>query len=257
MADQAGQQTPDGTWRWNGTEWVPNFPTLPNAPGVAWARPYESPRLRFNLVSIFLVAYIAAQLVSVLADVLLLALLAQEETITDNQVFVADFLARVAAILYVATFASAVVFFSMWLHRVVRNMPALGSSDPRWSPTGAVVRCFIPIFNWFHPLLGTLDAWRASDPTRRFLDFGARKAIHTPLVFAAWWVLWLIGAFLSNVGSRLTNSDDLGTFTTGEWMSLAGDVLSIGAAGLLILVVHQVTDRQDFKSELIASGQLA
>jgi len=109
-----------------------------------------------------------------------------------------EMLAIVSAIALVVTFVPAVAFFCMWLHRAVQNMPALGSSDPRWSPGGAVGRGFVPILNFVHPLFSVLDAWRGADPSRRRLDVTERRAIRAPTLIVAWWVLWLAGSWGGN-----------------------------------------------------------
>ena len=150
--------------------------------GVAWARPYESPHDRSKFVTIGLLATAGALFVSIVVDGMVIAMVAQD-TVSDTESSVAQALATGSSILSFATIVPAVVFFGRWLHRIVRNMPALGSPDARWSPSGAVWRCFLPIFSLYHPLLATRDAWRASDPAQRFLDVGARGALHVPMLF--------------------------------------------------------------------------
>ena len=256
MADQSGQLKPDGTWLWNGTEWVPNLAMTGQSPEVAWARPYESPRHRAMFLTIFLFATIVAFLVEILVDILLIGLVAQESEVSDAQYSFVEILNVVSLILYYATSIPAFVFLCMWVHRIVRNMPALGSPDARWSPSGAVWRSVLPVFSWFHPLRSTLDAWRASDLARRFMDVTARKAIGAPMLFWGWWALWLIGNYGSALGDRLIDNDSFDVARAGVWINGLGDVLLIVATGLAIVVVNEVTARQDRKSQLIASGQL-
>ena len=112
---------------------------------------------------------------------------------TDAQVLVEGLVALIALIVYYGSFVPAIVFFCMWDHRVIRNMPALGSSDPRWTPSGAVVRCFIPFLNLVHPVWSVLDAWRGSDPSARWTSVQARKAMGVPSLITGWWAAWLIG----------------------------------------------------------------
>jgi hypothetical protein len=154
-----------------------------------------------------------------------------------------------AALAFVGTFVPAIVVYCVWLHRIVRNMPALGAADPRWSPGGAVGRCFVPIFSFVHPLFSVLDAWRGSDPGRRWLDVAARRAIPAPRLMVAWWVLWLASEWGGNVLNW--------TGTVGAVLDTLRGTAFVGAAVLAILVVRKVTVRQDRKHELISSGQLA
>jgi Domain of unknown function (DUF4328) len=256
MAQQVGQLSPDGAWLWNGSEWVRNLPSGAQSHPVAWARPYESPQYRSKFVTIFILTNIGALVVAILADVLEIALLAQG-AVSVTESTIAQGLATASSILYYVTLVPGIVFFCLWLHRIVRNMPSLGSPDARWSPSGAVWRCFLPIFNLFHPLVGTRDAWRASDPSQRFLDLGRRFGLDIPLFFAGWWALWLLGPLTVDLGDGMTTSNDMQTFTLGIWIDGLGNLMLILSAGLAIRVVREITQRQDRKNELIASGQLA
>jgi len=176
---------------------------------------------------------------------------------TDAQVIVEGLVALIALIVYYGSFIPAIVFFCMWDHRVVRNMPALGSPDPRWSPSGAVVRCFIPFLNLIHPLSSVLDAWRGADPSTRWTHVQARKGFGVPSLITGWWAAWLIGGWASNIGGRMTNSDTSSVVLAGAWISILASLVLVGAAALAIMVVRDVTARQDCKHELITSGQLS
>jgi hypothetical protein len=240
----AGQISPDGKWLWNGAQWVPYQQPAPTP--VTWARPYESARARASYAVVALAASCAGIALLGTAGIVLEVEPAQ---MSDSQNLVVGLLSLVALLVFFGTYIPAIVFFLMWLHRVVRNMPALGAPDPRWSPGGAVGRCFIPFLNLFHPLYSVLDAWRGSDESRRFLDVAARKAIATPRVIAIWWSLWLAGAVASYINRQLSGGVSI-------VLDIVGGVGFIGAAVFAIQVVRQLTDRQDRKSEMIRSGQL-
>ena len=133
-------------------------------------------------------------------------------------------------------------------------MPALGAADPRWSPAGAVRRCFIPFMNLFHPLWGTLDAWRGADQSQRWIDVTARKRLRPPLVITGWWSAWLIGNWVAGFGSGLVGASNT---AAGDLLNAVGLTIVIAAAVLAVLVVREVTSRQERKQELIATGQLS
>jgi hypothetical protein len=141
----------------------------------------------------------------------------------------------------------------MWVHRSVRNMRVLGSPDSRWSPAGAVGRCFIPFLNLVHPMRSVQDAWRGADPSSLRLDVAARKGLRSPPLIAGWWASWLIGNWIASVGSRFVGGSDS---IAADFIEMVGFAVIIGAAVLAILVVRDVTARQDRKQELIASGRL-
>ena len=224
--------------------------------GPAWARPYESARQRATLVTIFLLASVLALVVGIAFDIVDIAYL-RTAAPGDSFTLVEAALGITYLLAFYATLIPAVIFFCVWLHSVVRNMPALGARDPRWSPAGAVVRSFIPFLNLVHPLWSTLEAWRGADPETRWIDARARKAIRAPLLISAWWALWLIGAVTSQVASRMSSSADTGTQVTGLALDIVSNLALIGAAVLAVLVVREVTARQDHKNELIAGAQLA
>lgn len=225
---------------WNGTQWVPN-PYRP-APMPPMAAPYESAAARAGIASIFMYVSIAGTVLLVVASVAI-------DLVTDPNNLGVGLLSLLAFIVWIGTFVAAIVFFCMWLHRVVRNMPSLGAPDPRWSPARAVVYCFIPFIWFIHPLFSVLDAWRGADTSRRWLDQGTRRTLRTPQLLVAWWVAWLGGSFLSNIGGRFTGP-------VGVVFDVTGGVAQIVAVVLVVMVIRQLTARQDQKNELITSGQL-
>jgi hypothetical protein len=176
---------------------------------------------------------------------------------SDTQTILEGVLALGALIVYYGSYIPAIVLFCMWLHRAVRNMPALGAFDPRWSPAGAVGRCFIPFVNLAHPMSGALEAWRGADPGRRWIDVRTRMRISPPPVIIGWWSLWLIGHVLVAISPGVQRGADPATQVTGLWIDVLGTVLLVVSGVLAILVVRELTARQDRKHELIASGTLA
>lgn len=225
---------------WDGAQWVPNpYRPTPMPPMTA---PYESAAARAGFASIFIYASIAGIALLVVASVAL-------DLVSDPNNLAVGLLSLVAFIVWIGTFVAAIVFFCMWLHRVVRNMPSLGAPDPRWSPARAVVYCFIPFISLIHPVFSVLDAWRGADTSRRWLDQGTRRTLRTPPLLIAWWVAWLAGSYLSNIGSRFTGP-------TALVFDVVGGVAQIVAAVLVVMVIRQLTARQDRKNELITSGQL-
>lgn len=228
---------------WNGTQWVPN----PNRP-VAYppvSAPYESAAARAGIASILIYANIAGVVVlsafSIVNDLI--------PNPNNNQALLVGLFALLALLAYFGTFIAAIVFFCMWLHRIVRNMPALGAPDPRWSPTRAVVYCFIPIVWLVHPLWSVLDAWRGADASRRWLDKGSRRTLRAPGLIVAWWAAWLIGSYATNIASRINGP-------VAVPFDVIGGAAQIVAAVLVVMVIRMVTARQDRKNELITSGQL-
>lgn len=243
MQQTGGQISPDGYWMWNGTQWVPNPYRAVAAPVFI---PYESGRYRANVASI-LVASNVLGVVLITATNLTIDLMPNPN---DQQSLVIGAMALISLPVFYGTLIGAAVCYAMWLHRVIRNMPALGSPDPRWTPARAVTYCFIPIATLFFPVWAVLDAWRGGDASRRWLDRNARRTLRAPALITGWWSAWLIGGYALNIGSRVTGSG-------GAFFDLLGALGLCVAAWLCILVIRDVTARQERKNGLIAAGQLA
>lgn len=250
------QVSPDGRWIWNGVQWVPNQQPVAAPYGKPWLRPYESARFRALFVVVFLAVNAGALVVGIALDLGLIAIGGNLDNPNQAGVIAVGLVALAFLALYYGSLVPAIVLFSMWLHRVVRNMPALGTPDPRWSAAGAVGRCFVPFLNFVHPLLSVTDAWRGSDERYRWTPLETRLSLGTPNLIALWWASWLAGRVLTTFTARMTNSNDPGTVVAGAGIDIFGTVLTIGAAVLAILVVRRLTARQDNKYQLIASGAL-
>ena len=254
MIEQPQQVSPDGKWLWNGVQWVPNM-----APGVSagpLARPYESARFRSMFVTVFLAVNAGGLVLLILVDLVLIAAHGSIDSLDQGAAVIAGLLSVAALIVYYGSFVGAVVVFCMWLHRVVRNMPSLGAVDPRWTPGGAVVRCFIPFMNLIHPFLSVLDAWRGSETTVWTVQIDTRRRFLTPGLLIAWWVLLLVGRVVGAFSSRLVNSNDAGTVAGGALIDTFSNAAVVAAALLAIMVVRRLTARQDRKYELVVTGQL-
>jgi hypothetical protein len=212
-------------WYWDGVRWVPYRQPVA---GMPLSRPFESARLRATILTICLAANAFGIVLLALFNLLVIAAGGVTNTTNDTQTLLVGLVALLAIVVYFGSFIVTIVFFCMWDHRVVRNMPALGSPDPRWSPAGAVGRCFIPFLNLLHPYWSVLDAWRGADPTLRWSDRPARQRIGAPRLLAGWWACWLIGSWTSNISGRLSNSSDPATVIASSWVAIAAD-LSLSA----------------------------
>lgn len=238
---------------WNGAQWVPN-PYRPAAAGQ-WGPPYESARFRATMASVFLVANAVAVALTIGWDFLNIAYL-QAERPDSAFTLMWGLLALAALGLAYGTLIPAIVFFCMWVHRVVRNMPALGSPDWRRPPGWSVGLSFVPIANLLYPYWAVLDAWRASDPRWRWLNLQARKALGVPALLFGWWALWLLANGASRVAYFMARYGDNQGKVNASLVDVAGAVSLIGAAALAILVIRDLTAQQELKHELIASGRL-
>lgn len=273
MASQIGQVSPDGRYRWNGAQWVPVVAAAPVSAdgrwswnGVQWvpnpvpylyARPFESPRFRAMFTMVLLALNAFALLVGMVFSFGLFANGGDLKSGGDTAVLAFGLLALAYLVLYYGSLIPTIVLFCMWLHRVVRNMPILGAPDPRWTPGQAVGRCFLPFLNLVHPLYSVIDAWRASDPSTLHAIQPIRLRRPVPPLIIGWWTAWLAGRILALISNPMTSSTDSGTVASGALVGVVANGVTMVAAGLAILVVFELTKRQDLKQELIESGRLA
>lgn len=209
--------TPDGRWYWDGQRWQPVV-----QPGPAWARPFARADTRAYASITFLVLAAAGAGLFLLVEGLFLAYL-----LLPSPVF-----AEVAGPAYLlgqyATFAglvSSAVAVPMWTHSAYRNLPALGATGLRWSPTWAAAGWFIPIAQLAVPLLVAHELSARTSGDRP-----------SPLL-VPWWAAWLGGYVLGFV------SNQLGSFAHIV-VAVLSDLALVGAAVLLILVIHDTTRRQ-------------
>jgi len=86
--------------------------------------------------------------------------------------------AAVACGYYMAQGALAVAFL-VWVHRVVKNLPALGAHHMSYTPGWAVASFFIPIVCLYAPYQAIQEAWRASEPLA-YLRARARGRMRGP-----------------------------------------------------------------------------
>jgi hypothetical protein len=219
----AALYSPDGRWYWDGGQWLPVA-----APPPAWARPYAQPESRATAAVTLVGVAIAGMVLLLLEQGSLLAVY-----LTDFQGSALDqangLLAAAAFFVYWAGLVGGAIAVPMWMHRCVRNLPALGATRTGWSPAWAVWGWFIPFANLAIPYLVVRELWRQ-------VHLDARPAF--PLV-GVWWALWVVG----QVGLLVTGTV-LSATLAGFVVGIAIDLATVAAGVLLIVIIRQVTRRQ-------------
>ena len=139
----------------------------------------------------------------------------------------------------------ALLFFGLWLGRVVANVPALGGGLPRTTPTRAFVSTLIPILN-LRTVPGIVqDVLYRLDPTGGgifmvgiawvglvgswILSFAADKYLQLRITFDAFNAT-SVGAFVSSIRQLLTAAVVIDVIT--------GALIAIGAIVLVMLIVR-------------------
>lgn len=139
------------------------------------------------------------------------------------------------------------VFFLWWLRRATCNAPALGPSEPEFSPGWSIGWWFVPFANWVQPARVVAQAWRVGDPSLG-VDSGTgyRRASLTPWI-PIWWITYAIGVSLwagawDAMDDPIFSRDD---YVDLSWFALATDVIVAASAGMALWVVHTISQRQD------------
>jgi hypothetical protein len=139
-----------------------------------------------------------------------------------------------------------VIFFITWFFRAAKNNEALGRTLPRFGPGWAIGAWFIPFANFVIPVLIAQDLWRGSDPSAPRDDVHWRARPGSSLI--SWWWATLIVSRVSFFFGRGELDDE--NLTVDEIRSnvdagALGNVLTVAAAVLAIMVVRRITERQE------------
>ncbi len=132
------------------------------------------------------------------------------------------------------------IVFLTWFYRAYANVEALGHSRERTSGW-AIGVWFIPFASLVWPYQMTQEIFRKSQPrSDEEVVFGA-----VPPFVLAWWVFWVIDNIFGQVVFRVSNSETLSGLETATVMAMVHNGIAIGSAGLAILVVRALTERQE------------
>ena len=161
----------------------------------------------------------------------------------------------VIAWIQLALYALTAMLFLLWVYRAHRNLPRMGANDPTYSPGWAVGWWFVPIANYWMPLLVMSEIWRGSDPAYTDSSRSWRSAPVAPQL-GIWWALWALGGMFGGillfVSLRGVNTlENLRLLTVGV---LVSDLLTLGAAVLAIWIVRAIDARQSQKLASLGLG---
>lgn len=227
------------------------------AAGLAASEPFVSAHGRAMVVTGLFVAYIVAAFLSIASTVMQLAtdpiVLASGDG-ADEQLTLNDLLMLLVGLAFFLVYVALAVAFLMWLHRVCRNVPALGNpkSGVEHSPGWAVGSFFVPFVNLVVPYKAVKEVWVKSDPAvRTGDDFMFAQPSSTPLVLG-WWVAWLVKNAANNISLRLMSKGTPDTQVFVGGVDIISDLLGILAAVLAVAVVRGIDRRQAERARHVA-----
>lgn len=222
-------------------------------------RPYESGHLRALLVITFLALGAAVNLLSLIVNVALTGTLGGADDLNATYEFgesLTEVLYVLVALLHIVIFVITAVLFLMWLHRVYRNLPALGAQSMETTPGWAVGYFFIPFANLVKPFHVVREIWNKSDPQAETLEGFGSYSSGTPALVGWWWAFWIIANVSARIADRIAgDSETVGGMILAARLGIAADVLFLVAGVLAILVVRKIDERQEAKARLTGTHE--
>jgi hypothetical protein len=111
----------------------------------------------------------------------------------------------------------------------------------------------VPILNSWRPKQIANDIWRASDPDATPNQGTDWQGDDVPKLYLGWWLAYLAANYLYSTSLRLSlAAEDVGDLQTVNSVFLAGDILSVLAGVLAVLVVRRTTARQTARATRLA-----
>ncbi len=160
----------------------------------------------------------------------------------------------VAGVTLLATIVT-IVFFIRWFRRAYLNLPALGAASLRFKSWWTIGGWFIPIANLFRPKEIANDIWRASKPDAPPQQGLLWHGTDVPTLFVWWWLFFLVGNWLDNIGLRVdVSADDLDGYRHAAGISMVADVIDAVGAVLAVFVVRRTTSRQESRAALLSEA---
>lgn len=140
------------------------------------------------------------------------------------------------------------IFFLIWLNKANKNLTPLGADYLEFTSGWAVGWWFIPFANLVKPFQVVKEVWRESDPeVAESSGFLSNVAGGAPGYIALWWGLWIASNVANNIAASTSQA------TSSESVQLSGAVfvasgsLGVAAAVLAIMVVRDITQRQELR----------
>lgn len=225
--------------------------------------PFRSGRLRANITTFFLAAYLLVLLLSIASSLLYRSVysgVAGGAEISEEQEAVLQLMTGGVALLHIAALIACVVSFCFWIHRAYLNLHALGNprSSLEYSPGWAVGFFFIPFVNLVVPYRVVKEIWVKSDPrVRTQEDYLYAPPVSTALVLT-WWLTWIASNVLLRIANRLYDgSRDAETIVWTTNVDLFANCVRIAATVLAVLVVRGIDRRQEERSRYVTYAESA
>lgn len=200
---------------------------------------YRSASTLANIVKVLLLIGAAATIVQFISGWMQLDLLGSAP-FTEEQAESNDQREQLVATVSFAVLVITIIPFGMWIVRAQKNARALGAKGFTISPGWALGYFFVPIINLIRPYQAMCELWRGSHSP----ESGASGS--PPALVGAWWGVWIIGGIVGQASARFSSrATDISDFEISTQISMASDVLGIGACALAFVLVSRITEAQE------------
>lgn len=232
---------------WNGTEWTASAPpAAPSSwPNQSGATPYPVAPARGVVRPLRGIAGATRILLIVGAVFSLLIVVVEAWGLVAIEGFNQGLAAISALELYdtlsapISLVSGAVllatgVCWLVWQYRAAVRILAMNPTATRRSPVWHVISWMIPVISWWFPFQNVKDLVVAS------------RANLTSGILGTWWGLWIASTTLVSLSGRLSwNADSLSDYTAAMSTSLLGEVLSVAAVPLALMVLARTTEAME------------
>jgi hypothetical protein len=159
-----------------------------------------------------------------------------------------------ALFLYLEPFARVVtiIVFLAWVFRAHKNLYALKVRGLEFTPGWAVGLWFIPFVNFVKPFQVMREIWHGSDPENEDNNKHTRSLKETPEILGFWWGVLLASIFTGYIANVMAGSETREENTFYPAALVLSTLLRFGALMLIILIVREITGRQELRFQNLA-----
>lgn len=156
----------------------------------------------------------------------------------------ADF-SDISFYVYFVSFYSLLPYY-FWLYRTVKNALSFNSTAVTFTPASAIIWCFIPLANFFVPLVQMLSLWKVS-----------HKQNNTNSSTLIVWCYWLISCFCS-IYYLLPLVKDISDYCIYQnWIYVSVQIADIISLYLSIIIIKRISKLQVQASKPVQATTLA
>jgi hypothetical protein len=223
-----------------------------------WRDPYVSARPRAYVAMALTAGYLVASLIVVLAmwnQIGLLERVAGGQTLSTDEANANDMFAMLSGVGSMLMALGATIVMLFWIYAAHRNLPALGTAHPEFTPGWAVGWWFIPIMNLFKPCQAMLELARGSDPGRHVKGMTQGLRARGTGFIVVWWLSRIISTIVGQAIMRYdVNEDSLPDLINLSWLVLVSVLATdLPVALLQLWVIWRIDQDQEIRQRLADS----